>query len=229
MAEKLILGGVAIEVEYKQVKRLRMIVYPSDGRVRISAPVSAGPGIVRDFALSKLQWIEKHRTKFRSRARTGSTGDDAVQYVWGEALPLEIIRRQGYRKIALSDGRIKMYIPPDCSAAKKQELLDKWYRRLLDETAPERIRKRALAIGVEVKGFYTRKMKSHWGSCNCSKKTIRLNTELAKRNPECLEYVIVHELIHMIEASHNRNFYRLMNAFMPGWREIRKKMNSGEL
>jgi predicted metal-dependent hydrolase len=229
MAETLILGGIAIEVAYKQVKRLRMTVYPPDGRVRISAPVNAGPGAVRNFALSKLPWIEKHRARFRSRAHAGGTGDDAVRYVWGEALPLEIIQRQGYRKIVFKDKRIQLYVPPDCSPAKKQELLDKWYRRLLDAAAPELIRKWAPAIGVEVKGFYTRKMKSHWGSCNYGKKTIRLNTELAKRSPECLEYVIVHELIHLIEASHNRNFYRLMNVFMPGWKEIRKKMNSGEL
>jgi predicted metal-dependent hydrolase len=226
MTEKLILEGIAIEVAYKQVKHLRITVYPPDGRVRISAPVSAGSGVIKDFALSKLPWIEKYRAKFRRRA---STRDDTVQYVWGEALPLEIIRRRGYRKIAVKNKRISMYLPPDCSAAKKQELLDKWYRRLLDEAAPELIRKWASAIGVEVKGFYTRKMKSHWGSCNYSKKTIRLNTELAKRSPECLEYVIVHELTHLIETSHNRNFYRLMNIFMPGWKEIRKKMNSREL
>jgi predicted metal-dependent hydrolase len=229
MTEELILDGIAIEVAYKQVKHLRVTVYSPDGRVRISAPANAGSGAVRDFALSKLPWIEKCRARFRSRVRANSTGDDTVQYVWGEALPLELIRRRGCRKIAVKNKRISMYIPPDCSAAKKQELLDKWYRRLLDEAAPELIRKWASAIGVEVKGFYTRKMKSHWGSCNYSKKTIRLNTELAKRSPECLEYVIVHELIHMIETSHNRNFYRLMNAFMPGWKEIRKKMNSGEL
>jgi predicted metal-dependent hydrolase len=228
MAENLILGGIVIEVAYKQVKRLRMTVYPPDGRVRISAPLGAGPGTIRHFALSKLPWIEKHRAQFRSRLRTGG-GDDTVQYVWGEALPLEIIQRRGYRKIAVKDKTIRMYVPPDCSAAKQQELLDKWFRRLLDGAAPELIRKWASAIGVEVKGFYTRKMKSHWGSCNYSKKTIRLNTELAKRNPACLEYVIVHELVHLIEISHNRNFYRLMNAFMPGWKEIRKKMNSGEL
>ncbi|MDR1373695.1 MAG: M48 family metallopeptidase [Treponema sp.] len=228
MAEKLILGGIVIEVAYKQVKQLRMMVYPPDGRVRISAPVNAGSEAVRDFALSKLSWIEKHRALFRSRARTGGTEDDTVRYVWGKALPLEVVRRRGYRKIALKEGRIHLSVPPDCGAAKKQELLDTWYRRLLDAAAPELIRKWAAAIGVEVRGFYTRKMKSHWGSCNYGKKTIRLNTELAKRSPECLEYVIVHELVHLIETSHNRNFYRLMDAFLPGWKEIRKKLNSGE-
>jgi predicted metal-dependent hydrolase len=229
MAERLVLDGIVIEVEYKRVKNLRMTVYPPDGRVRISAPASAGPEAVRGFALAKLPWIEKHRARFRKAAAASGADGGGLLPVWGRPLPLEIIQRRGYRKIAAEDGRIKLYVPPDCCAAKRQEALDMWYRRLLDAAAPELIRKWASAIGVEVKGFYTRKMKSHWGSCNCHKKTIRLNTELAKRNPECLEYVIVHELVHLIEASHNRNFYRLMNAFMPGWKEIRKKMNTGEL
>jgi predicted metal-dependent hydrolase len=230
MTEQLTLGNIRIDIEYKKVKNLRITVYPPEGRVRISAPLSASPERIRDFAASKLQWIEKYRLRYRNRVRTGAAlRDHALQYVWGAPLELELIERKGHPKIVIEGGRMRMFVRPDSAEAKKQELLDKWYRRALQETAPGLIQKWAPLIGVTVTGFYVRKMKSHWGSCNYSRRTIRLNSELAKRSPDCLEYVIIHELIHMIEPSHNRNFYRLMGAFMPAWKTVRKKMNTGEL
>jgi predicted metal-dependent hydrolase len=112
---------------------------------------------------------------------------------------------------------------------KREAVLDRFYRRLLREKAGEVVGKWESRIGVKVKGLYFRKMKSHWGSCNYGRQTIRFNTELAKKVPECLEYVAVHEMIHILEPHHNQAFYRLMNACLPAWKEIRKKMNKGEL
>jgi len=122
-----------------------------------------------------------------------------------------------------------MYVRPGSTKAKRQEYLDKWYRRILKEAALAIVEKWEGRIGVEVKKIYVRKMKSHWGSCNYGKQTMRLNSELAKRKIECLEYVIVHEMLHIIESGHNRNFYRLLNKYIPGWKDIRKKMNRGDL
>jgi predicted metal-dependent hydrolase len=129
----------------------------------------------------------------------------------------------------MEDGKMKMYVRPGSTKAKRQEFLDKWYGKILKDAVLPLIENWERTIGVEVKKLYVRKMKTHWGSCNGARQTIRLNSELAKRKPECLEYVVVHEMTHIIEKSHNRNFYSLLNKYYPAWKTIRKKMNSGDL
>ena len=148
-------------------------------------------------------------------------------YVWGEAYELELIERNGNPKIVIEDGCMKMYIRQDAAKAKKLEYLDKWYSRILKEAALPVIKKWETITGIEVEKFYVRKMKTKWGSCNSARQTLRLNSELAKRSPDCLEFVIVHEMLHIIEKGHNRKFYRLLAKYIPQWKAIRKKMNSG--
>ena len=149
-------------------------------------------------------------------------------YVWGAPYELEIIERSGNPKIVLADAHMKFYVRPGSSKAKRQEYLDKWYSKLLKEAAPSVIEKWEAQIGVEVTKLYVQKMKTHWGSCNYARQTMRLNSELAKRNPDYLEYVVVHEMLHIIEKGHNKKFYRLLSKYIPGWKVIRKKMNSGD-
>jgi predicted metal-dependent hydrolase len=221
-----------VEIEYKQVKNIRLTVYPPDGRIRISAPLRADPGFIRNFVLSRKLWIEKHQLKFRNRSgkgshRPGILQNGGIHFIWGVPHTLEIIERSGRPGILFADGRMGMYVRPGTTMAGKQDLLDKWYRRIVSETAPALIQKWEPAIGVKVTKCFYRKMKSRWGSCNHTRHTIRLNTELAKKPLACLEYVIVHEMLHILEPSHNRNFYRLMNQFIPSWKAIRKGMNTG--
>jgi predicted metal-dependent hydrolase len=224
------LGDIPVIVEYKNIKNLRITVYPPDGRVCIAAPKSAAWDFIQSFAVSKIPWIEKHREKFRRNVRAHNRlQNHEIHYVWGSAYKLELVERRGHTKITLEKDILRFYTRPDASKEQKQKALDKWYRELLREAVPRFMEKWEPVIGVTVKALYLRKMKSHWGSCNCQKQTIRLNTELAKKTPECLEYVLVHEMIHIIEPSHNRNFYRLMNTYLPAWKHIRKKMNAGEL
>lgn len=224
------LTGIPFEVEYKNVKTLRLTVYPPDGRVRIAAPIGTAHEYIGKFAASKIGWIGKHREKYLNHSKlSGNLKNHATVYVWGEALELVLTERSGNPKIAIDKGCMKMFVRPNSTKAKKQEFLDKWYRTVLKETAPGIIKKWEIRMGLEVQKLYVRKMKSHWGSCNCEKQTLRLNSELVKRNPECLEYVIVHEMLHIIEKGHNRNFYRLLNEYMPEWKVIRKKMNKGEM
>ncbi|MDR2095103.1 MAG: M48 family metallopeptidase [Treponema sp.] len=230
MTELLVLGDISVEVEYKPVKNLHMTVYPPDGRVHISAPRDTSREYIRNFVISKLRWIEKHRTLFRGRNRQGNhLLNEGICHVWGIAHKVKLIERRGPPKILLNGGALYMYIRPDTPQEKRLALLDKWYRGILRTSAPALIKKWEPLIGVEIRGLYVRKMKSHWGSCNYDRQTIRLNTELVKNPPEFLEYVIVHEMIHIIEPSHNQNFYRLMNKFLPSWRITRKKMNAGKL
>jgi predicted metal-dependent hydrolase len=221
------ISSISFEVEYRKVKALRLTVYPPDGRVKIAAPPGTAIDSIKKFASSKIAWTEKHREKFLSRSKINtSLKNHSTVYVWGAAYELELIERDGNCKVALADGLLKMHIRPGSTKAKKQEVLDKWYSRILKEAAPVIVEKWEERMGVEVKKLYYRKMKSHWGSCNGGKQTLRLNTELAKRRIECLEYVIVHEMIHIFEKGHNRNFYRLLNLYLPGWKIIRKEMNA---
>ena len=229
------LAAIPIEVEYRKLKTLRLTVYPPDGRVRVAAPQGTTVEFIKNFAASKITWIKNQRKKFIKNSagiisRTaGTLRNHSTVYVWGTAHELELIERRGNPKIIVEDGCMKMYVRPDSTKAKKLELLDKWYRRIMKETAPGIINKWEAVLGIEVKKLYIRKMKSHWGSCNYVKQTLRLNSELVKRNPVYLEYVIVHEMLHIIEKGHNRNFYRLLRKYIPEWKAIRKKMNTGEI
>jgi len=218
-----------IEIEYKNIKAMRLTVYPPDGRVKITAPPGTDYELIKKFAASKSGWIEKHRQKFLNHSKlTGPLKNHSSVYVWGEALELEIIERKGHPKILINAGKMQMYSRPGSSKSVRQEFLDKWYRGLLKEAAPKIIETWEKRIGVEIKKLYVRKMKTHWGSCNREKQSMRLNSELVKRSPECLEYVIVHEMLHIIEKGHDKKFYRLLNQYLPEWKSIRKKMNFGE-
>jgi predicted metal-dependent hydrolase len=209
---------------------MRLTVYPPDGRVLAAVPLNTPVEGIRGFAVSKLPWIEKYREKFRHKSKTaGPLRDGGKVYVWGEALDLEISEKPGNSKITISGGIMKMKVRPNSDTAKKQEILDKWYRKAVKDAAPAIIKKWEALLKVEVLGLYVRKMKSHWGSCNRERQTLRLNSELAKKSPECFEYVILHEMIHIIEVGHNKRFYSYLNKYMPSWKTIRKKMNSGEL
>jgi len=224
------MADIPIEVEFKNVKTLRLTVYPPDGRVGIVAPIGTSREDIRKFAASKIDWINKQREKFLNHSKvTTSLKNHSTVFVWGDSLELEIIERKGNSKIVLENGNLKMYVRPDYTKAKRQEILDKWYGKILKESALPVIEEWEKRIGVKVNKLFIRKMKTCWGSCNGARQTLRLNSELAKRKSECLEYVVVHEMIHIIEKSHNRKFYNLLNKYLPEWKIIRKKMNSGEL
>jgi len=222
--------AIPVEVEFRNVKTMRLTVYPPDGRVRIVSPTGINREDIRKFAASKFAWIQKQREKFLNRSKlTAPLKNHSTLFVWGEPWKLEIIERRGNPKIVFEDGKMKMYVRPDSTKEKIQEFLDKWYSRILKDLSIPLIEEWEKRTGVKVKKLFVRKMKTHWGSCNSTRQTLRLNSELAKRNRECLEYVIVHEMLHIIEKSHNRKFYSLLNRYLPEWKIIRKKMNTGEL
>jgi predicted metal-dependent hydrolase len=246
MTELLLVGNFRVLVEYKQVKTMRLTLYPpapgcpasggvtagtpsGEGRIRVSAPPRTSPELIRNFVISKTAWIEKHRARFRGNSRAARLLNNEICYVWGQPHRLELTERQGRPKITIDQGRILMSVRPGDGYEQRRKFLDRWYRSICEEAAVRVTRFWEPRVGVTARRIYYRKMKTCWGSCNYVKKTIRLNTELAKKAPECLEYVILHELIHILEPSHNRNFYRLMDRHLPSWKTIRKKMNQGEL
>jgi predicted metal-dependent hydrolase len=236
VTELLVVGTFRVELEYKRIKNLRMTLYPpgsgdsSGGRIHVSAPPATPRLSIHNFVMAKAAWIEKHQARFRRNSpAAGEPWDRGLCYVWGLPRRLELSERQGRPRILLEGERLRMLVRPGDSPERRQGLLDRWYRGLCKEAAVGLTRLWEARIGVTVNRIYYRKMRSHWGSCNYVKKTIRLNTELAKKPPQCLEYVILHEMIHLLEPTHNRNFYRLMDRYLPSWKIIRGKMNRGEL
>lgn len=220
------IGKYSIEVDYRRVKAMRLTVYP-DGKMKIAVPLNISQEEIERFVSTKSQWIEKHQTKFQSRlpAQDRSFIAGELHFVWGIPCKLEMIEHKGHPKVKAENGKLIMLMKPETTKLQKIALLDKYYRNLLAEAAPQFVKKWEKPIGVTINKIFYRKMKSCWGSCNYTKGTLRLNTELVKRHPECLEYVVIHEMIHMHEPSHNKHFYELMNAFYPNWKIIRKKMN----
>jgi predicted metal-dependent hydrolase len=220
------IGKYTVEVEYRRIKAMRLTVYP-DGRIKIAVPLHTNQAAIETFVSSKTQWIEKHQTKFQKRlpSQNQSFKVGEIHFVWGIPCKLEIIERSGHPKMWTENGKLIMSIKPETTKLQKIALLDKFYRNLLAEAAPQFVKKWEPIINVKINKIFYRKMTSCWGSCNYTKGTLRLNTELAKKHPEYLEYVVIHEMIHIHEPSHNKHFYELMNTFYPNWKTIRKKMN----
>jgi predicted metal-dependent hydrolase len=241
--ELLMVRDFRVEVEYKRIKTLRMTLYPpaagafsgngdvsAGGRIHVSAPLATSRQFIQNFVIAKAAWIERHQARFRRNSPgLGELRNDELCYVWGLPHRLELVERRGRPRILAEGGRLCMVVRPGASYEQRRCFLDKWYRGICEEAAARITKLWEARVGVTVNRIYYRKMKSHWGSCNYINHTIRLNTELAKKSPECLDYVILHEIIHLLEPAHNRNFYRLMDRYLPAWRAIRTKMNRGEL
>ena len=228
--EILNLENLRIQVERrKKHRRLFLSIHP-DGGIRITAPKEMSAEHIRDFILSNQEWIRRELEN--STLQSGVSGnalEPTVQMVWGIPHQLKLIERPGNPRITLTQRIMNFYARPGTTALKRREFLSAWYLRILKEIAPPLADRWAARIGVTIREINFREMKTIWGSCNPGKGTIRLNTKLVKYAPQCLEYVIVHELIHLLEPRHNANFYRLMNRHLPGWEKIRRRLNKEEL
>jgi predicted metal-dependent hydrolase len=248
-ARTITVKGVSITITRKAVKVLRITI-PPDCRVSVTVPRNTGAQTLAAFIDAKLPWVEKHLARYREQERKKPLTqnrfvDGEIHYVWGVPHVLKLIERRGNPKITIeANGAhvLEMYLRPESTAAQKQTLLDRWRKSLVAQAAPFLAARWEKALeaasgkqDLAVKKIYLQKMKTHWGSCNPARRTIRLNTELAAKPPECLDYVILHEMAHFITRYHNRIFYGYMDKLMPGgagkpgWKVIRKRMNCGEM
>ncbi|QDV85588.1 M48 family metallopeptidase [Planctomycetes bacterium TBK1r] len=221
------LGEFDADVIFKDIKNVHLSVYPPEGRVRVSAPTRMDLDTIRVFAISRLPWIKQQRQKFRDQARETPREylDRESHYVWGTRYLLTCIDADGPPRVELAGSKLKLFARSDCDEEERQEILATWYRGQVREASAPLIAKWEQTLGVQVEKLFVRKMKTRWGSCNSQRQTIRLNTELAKKPVECLEYIVLHELLHLIEPTHNAKFQLLMKQHMPNWELRRDALN----
>ena len=231
MTSQIKLGDIAIEVVKKDIKNIHLSVHPPAGRVRISAPKRMTLDNIRVFAISKLGWIKKQQQKLQEQVRETPREylDRESHYLWGKRYLFKVEEKDSAAYVSLKHNQMVLHIRPDTSDGRKQDLLAEWYREQLKSAVPALIAKWEPLMGVRVENTFYQRMKTKWGSCNHRARNIRLNTELAKKLPECLEYVVAHEMAHLLEASHNSRFVALMDGFMPSWRNHREELNRSPL
>ncbi|WP_297744980.1 SprT family zinc-dependent metalloprotease [Nitrosomonas sp.] len=221
------LNELDIEIVQKNIKHVHLSVYPPDGRVKVSAPLSMAPDTLRVFVISKLAWIKKQQSKLRAQPREAPREylDRESHYVWGKRYLLKIEEAEAPPRIELKHNKLVLSVRPGTNPARKQAILAAWYRDNLRQAVPALIEKWQPRMGVCVNRFYVQSMKTKWGSCSVHSGSIRLNTELAKKPRACLEYIVVHEMTHLLEPTHNSRFIGLMDRFMPKWRFYRDELN----
>ena len=221
------LGNIAVDVVLKNIKNVHLSVYPPSGRVRISAPSRMSLDTIRVFAISKLDWIKQQQKKLREQDRETPREylDRESHFVWGRRHLLKVTENNSAPEVELKRNTLFLRIRPGSSEDKKQAALEGWYREQLKAAVPAVITKWEFLLGVKVKRFFVQRMKTKWGGCSPCAGSIRLNTELAKKPADCLEYIVVHEMIHLLEPTHNNHFIALMDQFMPTWQFQRQELN----
>jgi len=227
MTTQIELGDITVDVVLKDIKNIHLSVYPPAGRVKISAPLRMDLDTIRVFAISRLGWIKQQQKKFQEQERETPREylDLESHYVWGKRYLLKIIEVNEAPSIELKHNKMILRVRPGTDDKKKQAIIDAWYREQLKKAVPSLIARWEPLLGVNVERFFVRRMKTRWGSCSHRALSIRLNTDLAKKPKECLEYIIVHEMAHLLEPTHNSRFITLMDHFMAKWQFYRDKLN----
>jgi len=227
MVTQIELGDITVDVMLKDIKNIHLSVYPPSGRVRISAPSRMNLDTIRVFAVSKLGWIKQQQQKLQGQERETRREylDRESHYVWGKRYLLKVIASHEAPSVALQHRWMLLRVRPGTDAKKKRAIVEAWYRQQLKQAVPPLIARWEQLMGVKVERFFVQRMKTKWGSCNHDARSIRLNTELAKKPQECLEYIVVHEMTHVLEPTHNARFVALMNQCMPQWQFYRDQLN----
>ncbi len=227
MSALLELGSLTIEVRFKDIRNVHLGVYPPDGRVRISAPRYATLEAVRLFAISKLRWIRQQQRKLREQEREPPREyvPRESHYLWGRRYLLQVVQAEAAPSVELKHRTMLLRIRPGTAAARREEILAEWYRGQIRAALPALLARWEPVVGVRVRRVFVQRMKTRWGSCNHTAGTIRLNTELAKKPRECLEYILVHELVHLLEPTHSPRFLELMDLHLPQWKALRARLN----
>lgn len=227
MSTQFQLGNITVDVFFKDIKNVHLSVYPPIGRVKISAPLHMNVDAIRVFAISKISWIKQQQKKICEQERETPREylERESHYVWGKRYLLEIIEHDDHPSVELKHSCMLLSVRNKEDYDKKQAMLDEWYRMQLRKAVYPLIAKWEPVLGVKVEKVFVQKMKTKWGGCCPVAQNIRLNTDLAKKPPECLEYVVVHEMLHLLEPTHNARFIALVEQFIPKWQFYREQLN----
>ena len=234
-SDTLQVADLVVTVLRKRIKNLYVRVYPPDGHVQVSAPLGVRDSTVSNLVLLRLEWIRDQQTRIRNQApiAVASYEQGETHCFLGKRFRLKLIEGSGPRRVRILEGLVlELQARVGDTAQQRRLTLERWYRKRLGELIPERVAYWEPLMGVEVAEWRIRKMKTRWGTCNTRVRRIWVNLELASRPSECLEYVIVHEMVHLLERSHNARFWKLMDRFLPRWPESKSLLerwpNSGE-
>ncbi|GAB6126277.1 M48 family metallopeptidase [Humidesulfovibrio idahonensis] len=221
-------SGIKVEVIRKDIKNLHLGVYPPNGRVRVAVPLALTDEAVRLAVIEKLAWVKKHKTRFVNQPRQSQREmvNGESHYFLGQRYRLRVHEQAGSPKVALRGvAIIDLFARPGTSSEQREAILLRWHREQLKILLPPLLEKWQTIIGVQASFWGIKKMRTKWGSCSIKARRIWLNLELAKRPIQCLEYVLVHELVHLLERHHNTRFTALLDQFMPQWRQFRDQLN----
>ena len=227
----LTVAGIGVDVVYKRIKNMHISVYPPMGRVRVAAPERLDEDAIRLAIVQRLPWIKKQREQLRDAERQSEREMIAGEshYLWGQRLRLELRETAGRPRVDIAGTKLRLTVATGSDSASRRKVLDAWYRRQLKDAIPALVEKWQPVIGGDVTGWTVRRMKTKWGSCNPDSGRLWFNVELAKKHPACLEYIVVHEMAHLLERTHNDRFVDLMDKHLPGWRSLRDELNGAPL
>lgn len=227
MSYRIALGAFEADVVFKDIRNVHLTILPPTGRVRISAPRHMALDTVRVFALSKLTWIKAQRRKMAAQEREAAREylERESHFVWGRRYLLRLIDSEAAPAVELRHRTLVLSLRPHADVAARNALLSRWYRDQVRVRASVAVAKWSRALAIEAPRVHVQHMKTKWGSCSPERGSIRLNTELAKKPPGCLEYIVLHELVHLLEPTHNDRFKALMRTFMPEWEDRRRELN----
>lgn len=227
MTETITIGDLVIEMTRKDIKHVHLSVHPPSGRITLVAPSKTRLEVARAYAISKLTWIRNQQAKLQEQARESPRQfvRRESHYLWGRRYLLSVVERDAKPIVTFDHRRITLYIRPGSDIAKREAVMNLWHRSLLHEAMPPLIYKWEQKLNVTVAGYFLQRMKTRWGSCNYRAKHIRLNTELVKKPKDLLEYVVVHEMAHLLEPTHSQRFVDLLDKHYPHWKESRNELN----
>lgn len=228
MVTRFELGDVTVAVTRRDVRNVHLSVHPPDGAVTLVAPRATRLDVARAYAISRLPWIRAQQARFRAQRREPAPRyvDRESHFVWGHRRLLRVIEEEAKPTVTVDHRRITLRMRPGSTREQRERVMRAWHRTLLHEAIPPMLERWAATLGVRVAGYHLQRMKTRWGSCNHEARTIRLNTELATKPRDLLEYVIVHELLHLVDRTHGPRFQRLLDRHYPAWREARQELNA---
>lgn len=226
--ENLTINDIEVEIQKKNIKNLHLSVLPPKGKVRVSAPNSMNDDAIRIFIITKIGWIKKQQEKYKNQLRQCEreyVSGESV-YLWGKRYRFDVVYSNVCNNVKIKGNKLIFQVREVSTTEQRENVLNDWYRKNIKEEIPQLLEKWQKIIGVTASDWGVKNMKTRWGTCNIEDKRIWLNLQLVKKPFECLEYVMVHELVHLLEKNHNKIFISYMDEFLPNWRKIKEELNS---